>query len=168
MSATERRENALAQRVDHIIAGNERDFRPPLAPAETAASSIAHRSIGNRIMPLATVGIGGTTGDDDAGVGRIVLDLHGNRATFSALSYRYPLKILSPRIHEPAVAIAYLLTYGGGLVSGDCIRLSISVAPETCLLLLTQACALVLFFTSSLKRPSGLNQGLQAQILEKI
>ena len=90
-------------------------------------------------MPVDTEGTGGT-GEEEAGVGHIILDLHGNRATFSALSYRYPLKILSPRIHESAVAIAYLLTYGGGLVSGDRIRLNVSVAPETSLLLLTQAC----------------------------
>ena len=73
-----------------------------------------------------------------AGAGHIALDLHGDHAVFSALSYRYPLKILSPRIHEPAVAIAYLLTYGGGLVSGDRIDLSVTVASGASLLLLTQ------------------------------
>lgn len=82
-----------------------------------------------------------TDGQDDvlaAGSGHIVLDLHGNQAVFSSLSYRYPLKILSPRIHEPTVAIAYVLTYGGGLVSGDRIHLRVDVASGASLLLLTQ------------------------------
>jgi len=67
-----------------------------------------------------------------------VLDLHGQSAVFSELSYQYPLKLLSPRVHHPAVAIAYILTYGGGLVSGDHIRLDVHVCSGASLLLLTQ------------------------------
>ncbi len=74
----------------------------------------------------------------DAGNGHIQLDLHGQEAVFSKLSYQYPLKLLSPRISEPGVAIAYVLTYGGGLVSGDNINLNIHVSSGTSLVMLTQ------------------------------
>ncbi|THH06939.1 hypothetical protein EW145_g3733 [Phellinidium pouzarii] len=76
--------------------------------------------------------------DNIAGFGRISLALHGCQAIFSELSYRYPLKLLSPRVSEPSVAIAYVLTYGGGLVSGDRIDLHVKVASGAALLLLTQ------------------------------
>ncbi|KAI5123561.1 hypothetical protein M0805_003380 [Coniferiporia weirii] len=76
--------------------------------------------------------------DNATGTGRIALALHGRQAVFSELSYRYPLKLLSPRVHEPSVAIAYVLTYGGGLVGGDRIHLQVQVASGAALLLLTQ------------------------------
>ena len=75
---------------------------------------------------------------DDAGKGRIELALNGREAVFSELSYRYPLKLLSPRIYENFVAIAYILSYGGGLVSGDRIHLNVTLHSESILLLLTQ------------------------------
>ncbi|EJD04058.1 UreD-domain-containing protein [Fomitiporia mediterranea MF3/22] len=73
-----------------------------------------------------------------AGSGRIGLTLHGRQAVFTELSYRYPLKLLSPRVTEPTVAIAYVLTYGGGLVSGDRTHLHVDVGLGASLLLLTQ------------------------------
>ncbi|KAH8120217.1 UreD-domain-containing protein [Phellopilus nigrolimitatus] len=76
--------------------------------------------------------------DNAAGSGRISLNLHGCQAIFSKLSYKYPLKLLSPRVHESSVAIAYVLTYGGGLVSGDRIHLRVDVGAGAALLLLTQ------------------------------
>ena len=76
--------------------------------------------------------------DDGAGNGKITLNLHGRQAIFSELSYRYPLKLLSPRVPYPSVAIAYVLTYGGGLVSGDRINLRVNVDSGAMLILLTQ------------------------------
>ena len=73
-----------------------------------------------------------------AGSGRIKLALHGRHAVFAQLSYCYPLKLLSPHVSAPSVAIAYILTYGGGLVSGDRIGLQVEVASGASLLLLTQ------------------------------
>ncbi|KDQ63398.1 hypothetical protein JAAARDRAFT_377342 [Jaapia argillacea MUCL 33604] len=74
----------------------------------------------------------------DAGAGRIVLGLHGSSAVFSELSYTYPLKLLSPRIAHQGVGVIYNLTYGGGLVGGDHIYLSIEVEHGAILVLLTQ------------------------------
>lgn len=73
-----------------------------------------------------------------AGVGRIVLDVHGMDAVFTELSYAYPLKLLSPRLTQPKVAIAYVLSYGGGLVGGDQIDLSVKIEKDSVLVMLTQ------------------------------
>ncbi len=72
------------------------------------------------------------------GTGRIVVSSHGSRATFSELSSTYPLKLLSPRAFDDAVALVYLLTYGGGLVSGDQVNLVVQVASSAKLVLLSQ------------------------------
>lgn len=77
-----------------------------------------------------------------AGRGRISLALHGSDAVFSELSSTYPLKLLSPRLHRAGLAVAYIITYGGGLVSGDFVSLSVQVGSGAILVLLSQACYL--------------------------
>lgn len=72
-----------------------------------------------------------------AGGGRVTVALHANRAVLSELSYTYPLKLLSPYIQD-ATAIVYLLTYGGGLVGGDEVHLTVSVESGARLILLSQ------------------------------
>ena len=75
----------------------------------------------------------------EAGVGRVVLRSHGSDAVFEELSYKYPLKLLSPQVHEPKkTAVVYVLSYGGGLVGGDTVRLSCEVHDESTLVMLTQ------------------------------
>ncbi|MCJ1365327.1 hypothetical protein MMC16_004448 [Acarospora aff. strigata] len=63
--------------------------------------------------------------------------------TISTLSYTYPLKLIAPSpttLHHNGhtVLLIFLLTYGGGLVAGDAIDLSITLAPSTRLALVTQ------------------------------
>ncbi|EMC98084.1 hypothetical protein BAUCODRAFT_412501 [Baudoinia panamericana UAMH 10762] len=59
-------------------------------------------------------------------------------------NYQYPLKLISPAPvwtdSEPRRLIhtVYLLTYGGGLVAGDCVDLNITLEATTRLILLTQ------------------------------
>lgn len=76
------------------------------------------------------------------GKGKAVLRASADEAVFSELSYRYPLKLLSPRTHATPngvpIAIAYMLSYGGGLVSGDRIDLEVDVGSNSTLMLLTQ------------------------------
>lgn len=74
----------------------------------------------------------------ESGVGRVVLRSHGSDAVFSELSYKYPLKLLSPQIHEKKTAVLYVLSYGGGLVGGDTVRLSVEVYDASVLVMLTQ------------------------------
>ena len=60
------------------------------------------------------------------------------------VSYQYPLKVVAPApVYTEAddsrlVHTVYLLTYGGGLVAGDCIDLSVTIEATTRLVLLTQ------------------------------
>jgi hypothetical protein len=77
---------------------------------------------------------------NDAGQGRIVTELHGSSVAFAELSATYPLKLLSPRVVEDGVAIVYVLSYGGGLVGGDCVKLRVDVGLGSRLLLLSQVC----------------------------
>ncbi|KZF26544.1 UreD urease accessory protein [Xylona heveae TC161] len=62
--------------------------------------------------------------------------------TLQALTYQYPLKLIAPDpITLPSgqrIVLAFLLTYGGGLVAGDSITLHIELAPQTRLALATQ------------------------------
>lgn len=89
-----------------------------------------------------------------AGKGRIELQLHGSEAVFAVLSAAYPLKLLSPRTSQERVAIAYALTYGGGLVGGDRINLSVEVHSHTTLVLLSQVGVCMVFFLSRIYKPS--------------
>ncbi|KAI4167091.1 MAG: hypothetical protein LQ343_007495 [Gyalolechia ehrenbergii] len=76
---------------------------------------------------------------------------------FSTLSFSYPLKLVvsashkipsrpssspqsssSPALRPSSVPLLFLLSYGGGLVSGDHISLSITLSPSTRLTIATQ------------------------------
>ncbi|KAF8269306.1 UreD urease accessory protein-domain-containing protein [Lactarius quietus] len=72
------------------------------------------------------------------GNGNITAQIHSNRVVFPVLSYTYPLKLLSPRVQQDGVAIVYVITYGGGLVSGDCISLSANIEQDAQLVFLSQ------------------------------
>lgn len=73
-----------------------------------------------------------------AGVGRVSASLHGSSILFSELSSTYPLKLLAPRVSQDGVAVVYILTYGGGLVGGDHVTLSVDTGPGAVLVLLSQ------------------------------
>ena len=77
----------------------------------------------------------------EAGTGRICLSLLDSSAVFSELSATYPLKLLSPRTSPPDVAVVYILSYGGGLVGGDRVTLSVAVERGAVLVLLSQVCS---------------------------
>jgi urease accessory protein len=60
---------------------------------------------------------------------------------FKTLQYAYPLKLISPTplvYDDNYVHTLFLLTYGGGLVAGDTIDLTITLEARTALILLTQ------------------------------
>lgn len=73
-----------------------------------------------------------------AGQGRIACASHGSSVVFTELSATYPLKLLSPKLAQDAVAIVYVLSYGGGLVNGDHVKLNVDVKDDCRLLLLSQ------------------------------
>ncbi|KAG9128452.1 hypothetical protein FRC07_011209 [Ceratobasidium sp. 392] len=75
------------------------------------------------------------------GTGKAHIHVFGTQPHFNELSYTYPLKLLSPSLpchREIPSAIAYVLSYGGGLVSGDRIDLSVEVEQGAGLVFLTQ------------------------------
>lgn len=73
-----------------------------------------------------------------AGDGRISLISYGATTVFSELSSTYPLKLLSPRIASSGVGVVYMLSYGGGLVGGDQTNISVNVAANAILVMLSQ------------------------------
>ncbi|KIW60424.1 hypothetical protein PV05_00640 [Exophiala xenobiotica] len=77
------------------------------------------------------------------GAGEIILVLlPPGRQVLQTFKYQYPLKLIAPKPHSSSddkhVTIAFLLTYGGGLVGGDQINLKIELYDSTRLALLTQ------------------------------
>ncbi|KAI1395950.1 UreD-domain-containing protein [Hypoxylon fuscum] len=75
-----------------------------------------------------------------AGEGRIVVKLSPNEVSaLESVTYQYPLKLISPAsAAEQGSVLVFLLSYGGGLVSGDQINLSIEVQPRARLSIVTQ------------------------------
>ena len=77
-----------------------------------------------------------------SGHGEIILSLlSSKRQVLTKCTYQYPLKLISPdphEVNETPVTVAFLLTYGGGLIGGDKINVKISLAESIRLVLLTQ------------------------------
>lgn len=74
------------------------------------------------------------------GVGRIVTKLLPNNVPgLESITYQYPLKLISPdaKLDQKSVLV-FLLSYGGGLVGGDRVNLTISVLPGSRLSIVTQ------------------------------
>ncbi|KAG6381070.1 UreD urease accessory protein-domain-containing protein [Boletus reticuloceps] len=69
-----------------------------------------------------------------AGQGRITCVSHGPSVVFTELSATYPLKLLSPKLAQDAVAIVYVLSYGGGLINGDHVKIDVNVKDATMLM----------------------------------
>lgn len=75
-----------------------------------------------------------------AGDGRIVAKvLPAGGSGLETITYQYPLKLISPSpsANQPSVLV-FLLSYGGGLVGGDTVDLSIHVKPKAKLSVVTQ------------------------------
>ncbi|KAI0400566.1 UreD-domain-containing protein [Xylaria palmicola] len=74
------------------------------------------------------------------GEGRLVVDLlPNNTSTLEHMSYQYPLKLISPSPKvDQASVLVFLLSYGGGLVGGDQVNLSVEVRPGAKLSIVTQ------------------------------
>src|ERR1700709_1836830 len=78
-----------------------------------------------------------------AGTGEIILNLlPPGRQVLQRCTYQYPLKLIAPDPHysseDKHVTVAFLLTYGGGLVGGDQISLKAELQNGSKLILLTQ------------------------------
>lgn len=72
------------------------------------------------------------------GRGHIVLSRFGDQQVLSTLSFQYPLKLISPRLPRQPCVPVFMMSYGGGLVGGDQINLSVKIERGCKLSLLTQ------------------------------
>ncbi|KAM5530114.1 hypothetical protein V8D89_016223 [Ganoderma adspersum] len=93
----------------------------------------------------------------EQGHGRVVLHNHRSGNVFSELAATYPLKLLAPRLPSQNISIVYILSYGGGLVGGDRIRLDVEVHDAALLAILSQGSTKV-FKTRPGQRLSANNQ----------
>lgn len=108
--------------------------------------------------------------------------LQPSKQVLKIFNYQYPLKLISPDPHtititgagedgplERSITTVFLLTYGGGLLAGDSIDLTITCNPHTRLALLTQGSTKI-FKTSSNPSTSTSKPGgtiLSSQIAQK-
>ena len=81
----------------------------------------------------------------------------GNRSVVGRAYASSPLKLLTPRNHGGAAWI-YTATYGGGLVDGDAIQLSMEVGRDAMALLSTQAS------TKVYRSPNGTTVAVDATV----
>ncbi|BGP12830.1 hypothetical protein JCM10213_008091 [Rhodosporidiobolus nylandii] len=74
------------------------------------------------------------------GDGVLVCALDGQReAVLEDVQFSYPLKLIVPkRRFRPRLQCVYALSYGGGLVAGDRVRLKVEVREGSTLVMLTQ------------------------------
>jgi urease accessory protein len=75
-----------------------------------------------------------------AGEGRLVVQLLPHRiSALSTITFQYPLKLISPSPSASQKSVlVFLLTYGGGLVGGDQVHLTIEVKRNAKLSIVTQ------------------------------
>ncbi|KAI9096145.1 urease accessory protein UreD [Phlyctochytrium arcticum] len=73
------------------------------------------------------------------GIGKIHCTKVHDKVRLSTLSFSYPLRLLSPRTYSDRHVAAYILTYGGGLLSGDKVDLQVQVDQDCSLSLLSQS-----------------------------
>ena len=99
----------------------------------------------------------------DPGGGRIVVRSHSSKVVFSELSATYPLKLLSPHVAQHGIGIVYVLSYGGGLVGGDHVQLTVDVGQGSILLLLSQVSPIVTctWLSHTLRFFAGLHKSVQ-------
>ncbi len=92
-----------------------------------------------------------------AGSGRLRVRRAGARSLVEAAQATSPLRLLTPRNHGHG-AWVYTSTYGGGLVDGDRIAVTVDVGPGATLYLSTQSS------TKIYRSPSGTSSGLHATV----
>ncbi|RDA94449.1 hypothetical protein CP533_2216 [Ophiocordyceps camponoti-saundersi (nom. inval.)] len=83
----------------------------------------------------------GNLSTSSPGEGKLVAKLlPGGGSGLETILYQYPLKLISPSAPSAAQksVLVFLLSYGGGLVAGDAVNLSIHVRPGASLSLVTQ------------------------------
>jgi urease accessory protein UreH len=69
----------------------------------------------------------------------VVKVLPNGRSGLETITYQYPLKLITPsRASEKESVLVFLLSYGGGLIGGDSVHLTIDVQTKAKLSIVTQ------------------------------
>lgn len=105
------------------------------------------------VRPAGQIGVAAAA----SGVGRVELRRVGARTVVARAYTTSPLRLLTPLNHGGG-AWVYVASYGGGLVDGDALRLSIDVGPDAVGLLATQAS------TKVYRSPTGTSMTLQVHL----
>ncbi|KAL0081471.1 urease accessory protein UreD [Phycomyces blakesleeanus] len=75
---------------------------------------------------------------DIPGKGILVCQCHDRETRFSRIHAQYPLKFIPTKAYADRLAVVYMLSYGGGVVSGDMFDVVIEIESQAILMLLTQ------------------------------
>jgi urease accessory protein UreG len=108
----------------------------------------------------ATLAPAAAVGHVAPGAGRLEFTRVGGRTVLTRVLSCSPLKLLHPRQANRSASV-YLSTYGGGLVGGDHLDLSLTVGPGAAALVATQAS------TKVYRSPLGASQKLCAEVADQ-
>ncbi|KAI9025199.1 UreD urease accessory protein-domain-containing protein [Phycomyces nitens] len=75
---------------------------------------------------------------DIPGKGILVCQCHDRETRFSRIHAQYPLKFIPTKAYADRLAVVYMLSYGGGVVSGDLFDVVIEIESQAILMMLTQ------------------------------
>jgi urease accessory protein len=75
----------------------------------------------------------------------------------SRMQFEYPVRLIPARIENKLCAVAFIMSFGGGLVGGDTIKISLSIGKGSGLLLLSQASTKVFKSKELVNCPSSQN-----------
>lgn len=79
-----------------------------------------------------------TTAENEPGKGILVCKCYNDRSKFERIHAQYPLKFIPTTAHADRLAVVYMMSYGGGVISGDTFNVDITVGTQAILLLMTQ------------------------------
>lgn len=79
-----------------------------------------------------------TTAENEPGKGILVCHCYNDRTKFERIHAQYPLKFVPTTGHAERLAVVYMMSYGGGVISGDKFNIDMRIEENALLLLMTQ------------------------------
>ncbi|KAI9361428.1 urease accessory protein UreD [Pilaira anomala] len=79
-----------------------------------------------------------TTAENEPGKGILVCHCYNDRTKFERIHAQYPLKFIPTTGHADRLAVVYMMSYGGGVISGDKFSVDMTIEERAILLLMTQ------------------------------
>ncbi|GAA5813324.1 hypothetical protein MFLAVUS_006801 [Mucor flavus] len=79
-----------------------------------------------------------STAENEPGKGILVCSRYDDRTKFERVHAQYPLKFIPTTGHADRLAVVYMMSYGGGVISGDKFTVDMTINESAILLLMTQ------------------------------